>query len=333
MKIPVHTKILVGAALIVGGVALACSSDSGGGPSTPKPLIAKTAANSGNAQQGTVAQALALPLQVLVTLSGAPQVGTNITWATTSGSVAPTTSATDASGIATTTWTLGQASGGVTATATLAGATGSPQTFTATALADAATEITIAGGNNQTAAVGSVLAPLQVTVADQFGNGVPGEAVAWAVTSAAGTGTVTPPNSNTDATGVATSTLTLGNVVGAVTVDATSGALTGSPLTFTATAEPLPTAITIQVGSPGTSFSPKVDTVAVGGTVTWNWATSGHSVTDDPGVPTFTDHDQLENAGFVHGPITFSTAGSYAYHCLAHGASGGVGMSGVIVVK
>jgi len=93
-----------------------------------------------------------------------------------------------------------------------------------------------------------------------------------------------------------------------------------------------PATIVIDVGSAGFTFSPKVDTVATGGTVTWNWGGSGHSVISD-GPPSFTSHTPLENAGFSYGPLTFNTAGSYAYHCSAHGNSSGGGMAGTIVVR
>ena len=266
----------------------------------------------------------------LISFSGAPQVGTTVTWATASG-VVTGNGPTDATGIATADWTLGNTAGAVTATATLAGATGTPQTFTATANPDVPETIAISAGNNQTGFVGDALTPLQVKVTDQFNNAVAGVNVGWAVTS--GVGNVAPGNSATNATGIASSTLTLGGVAGDVTVDATATVPNGSPQTFTATADPLPIAITIQVGTPGSNFTPKVGTVAAGGTVTWNWAAPGHTVTDDPAGGTFTDHPAIGAAGTVLGPVTFPTAGTFAYYCSQHGGPGGVGMSGSIVVK
>lgn len=322
----VPMKILVGATLLLSGGALACSGDDSG-PATPKPALAKTAATSGDAQTATVTQALALPLRVIVTLSGVPQVGTTVTWATTSGNVTPG-GLTDASGIATADWTLGQTSGAVTATASLAGATGTPQTFTATADPDVADELSIAGGDGQTGSLNSVLPPITAKVADQFGNGVAGVDVDWVV--ATGLGSVAPGTSTTNASGIASATVTLGGTAGDMTVTATAAVPNGSPQTFTETAAALPTAITIQVGSGGFNFSPQVGTVGVGGTVTWNWVGSGHTVTDDAAAPNFSDHDVVQNTGFVFGPVTFNTAGTYTYHCRIHVLQG---MTGSISVQ
>ena len=251
MRVHVSHKIIVGVSLLFGGLALACSSDDSG-PSTPRPVIAKTAANNGDAQTATVAQALALPLRVVVTLSGAPQVGTTVTWATTSGTVTPG-GPTDANGVATATWTLGNVSGAVTATAAVSGATGSPVTFDATADPDVADELSIAGGNGQTGPLNTALPPLQAKVADQFGNGVPGVTVTWTVTS--GDGTVAPATSDTDANGIAEAVVTLGAYAGDVTVDAEATGLTGSPQTFTETAAALPLAVTVSVNS--NNFNPR----------------------------------------------------------------------------
>jgi plastocyanin len=331
VRVHVPLKLIAGASLLVGGLALACSSsDSGGGPN-PTTDIAKTATNSGDAQTATVGQALASPLRVIVTMNGTAQQGVDVTWETPSGTI-PATSTTDVDGVATAAWTLGNTSGPATATATLAGAGGSPVTFTATADPDAPAELSIAGGDGQDGPISSTLPALQAKVADQFGNGVPGVTVTWTVTS--GDGTVDPGTSDTDANGVAETELTFGATVGDVTVDADVTGLTGSPQTFTEHAIALPTAIAITVGSAGgaLTFSPKVDTVAALGTVTWNWAGVGHSVISD-GPQSFTSHAPLESAPFTYGPLTFTTPGTYNYHCSAHGSAAGAGMAGSIVVR
>ena len=137
MRSHVPLKLMVGAGLLVGGLALACSSSDSGGGGGPNPtlVLAKTAANSGDAQTATVGQALALPVRVILTNNGAAEQGTDVHWVTTSGTI-DATSTTDVDGVATATWTLGNAAGPVTATATVSGATGSPVTFTATANPD-----------------------------------------------------------------------------------------------------------------------------------------------------------------------------------------------------
>jgi len=328
VRVYVPLKLIAGASLLVGGLALACSSsDSGGGPN-PTTDIAKTATNSGDAQTATVAQPLALPLRVIVTMNGTAQQGVDVTWESQSGTI-DASSTTDVDGVATADWTLGNTSGPVTATATLAGAGGSPVTFTATADPDAPAELSIAGGDGQQGAVNSTLPALQAKVADQFGNGVPGVTVTWTVTS--GDGTVTPGTSDTDDNGVAESEVTLGATPGDVTVDAEVTGLTGSPQTFTETGIAIPTDITITVAN--NTFTPKVGNIAAGGTVTWAWAAGavGHSIISD-GPPSFTSHANLESAPFTYGPLTFNTPGTYKYHCSAHGSANGTGMAGSIIV-
>jgi plastocyanin len=72
-------------------------------------------------------------------------------------------------------------------------------------------------------------------------------------------------------------------------------------------------------------FSPLTVTVNVGQTVTWtNGGSIGHTVTFDGG-PTFS---QPLHAGATV-TRTFTTAGTFAYHCSIHGPS----MHGTIVVK
>jgi plastocyanin len=73
-----------------------------------------------------------------------------------------------------------------------------------------------------------------------------------------------------------------------------------------------------------------VDTVAVGGSVTWTWASNGnvpHSV-QSIGSPAFTSSGIQTAAGSTY-RITFSSAGVYRYQCIVHGSA----MSGTIVVR
>ena len=99
--------------LVAAGAAMAsCGGDS----STPSDdTIAKAPANSGDGQTGSVGQALANALRVLVTVDGEPQPGVSVIWSTTDGSLAPSSVTTDADGISTTTWTLGPTTGAQTA--------------------------------------------------------------------------------------------------------------------------------------------------------------------------------------------------------------------------
>jgi adhesin/invasin len=327
------TLRLVRVCCIVAVAALAAQCGGSSGPTgASQPVIQKAATASGDNQGATVGTALTGPLRVAVTLGGAPQQGTAVTWATagTGASVNPASSVTDVDGIATTTWTLGQAAGTQHATASLAGATGSPVTFTAAAAAGAATQLALASGDNQADAPNSTLSgPLKAKVGDQFGNGVSGVTVAWQVTG--GTATVQPASSATDASGIAQTVVTLGGALGAVTVAATSAGLTGS-VTFHATVVSFPASASVQVGDNffksgrNNGSNPAVDTISAGGTVTWTWSgASSHSV-QSTGSPAFTSSTITSSGTYA---FTFATAGTYTYDCAVHGAS----MSGTVVVK
>ena len=108
------------------------------------------------------------------------------------------------------------------------------------------TTLAAVAGDAQTAAVATRLPQdLYVKVADRHGDGVPGVAVAFAVT--AGHGVLTTPAVNTDSTGRASAGLTLDTQVGAVTVTATSARLPGALAHFSATAQPGPTTVLAKV--------------------------------------------------------------------------------------
>ena len=75
-------------------------------------------------------------------------------------------------------------------------------------------------------------------------------------------------------------------------------------------------------------FSPKVLHIKAGQTVTWvNQGQTIHTVTADD--DSFDSGNMNTGAQYTH---TFMQPGSYPYFCRIHGASGGVGMAGVIIV-
>src|SRR3954452_6159370 len=306
------------AAVVLGTFLSACGGDNGTPPSSIS--IAKA---SGDNQAAVAGQLLAEPVTVTVTDGGTASVGTTVIWATTSGgSLTPTSGPTDANGQASATWTLGTTSGSQTATASVSGAN-TPATFTATAEPDVAVALSAAGGDGQSGVINAALAQqVQAKVADQFGNGVPGVNVAWAATGA----TTPAPSVPTDDAGISAVTVTMGGAEGPVTVTATADGLDGSPLTFneTATLAPaIPTTANVTVG-PGivftsnhnTTHNPAVDTVAVGGKVTWTWASGSiaHSV-QSTGSPNFTS-SATQSSGTYQ--FTFNTAGTYSYTCSQH---------------
>ncbi|MBX7118120.1 MAG: Ig-like domain-containing protein [Gemmatimonadaceae bacterium] len=103
--------------------------------------------------------------------------------------------------------------------------------------AAAASQLVRVSGDGQSGTVLTALAaPFVVRATDAFGNGVAGVSVTWALT--AGAGVVAAPGTTTDATGQASTGFTLATTPGASTVAATAAGLTGSPVTFSATAVP-----------------------------------------------------------------------------------------------
>jgi autotransporter-associated beta strand protein len=110
--------------------------------------------------------------------------------------------------------------------------------------AGAAASIALTSGNNQSQNLLTPLAsPFVVTVTDANANPVSGVSVVVAVASAPASATgqsLSITNATTGANGQASSVLTVGDQNGAYTVTATSGGLTGSPITFTATGAVIP---------------------------------------------------------------------------------------------
>jgi len=306
----------------------ACSGggDGGSGPPPPPAVTVAKAPVSGNAQTGTVGQALASPIRVLVTRDGIPEVGTTVTWSAsgTGASVAPPSGVTDAAGLAATTWTLPRAAGTRTATAAVAGAGGSPVSFTATALAGPATQLALKSGSPQTGEVSTLLpTPLKVRAADQFGNGVAGIVITWGATG--GGGSVAPPTSTTDTSGAAAA-WTLGPTLGAQSAQGAAAGLAGSPVAFTATATPPATNVAVA----DNTFSPAAVTITAGTPVRWTWSAgtvNPHSVLST-GVPSFTGSTTMTGAGSTYS-FTFTTPGVYHYECGVHGAI----MSGTVTVN
>ena len=75
------------------------------------------------------------------------------------------------------------------------------------------------------------------------------------------------------------------------------------------------------------SQNPAVDTIPVGGTVTWTWTGSlPHSV-HSTGSTSFTSSGIMTGSG-MHA-VTFTAPGTYQYDCAVHGTA----MRGTIVVR
>lgn len=206
---------------------------------------------SGDAQTGAAGSALPNPLVVLVADQyGNPAVGRTVAFTTTGGNtVAGSPATTGADGKAQVTVTLGNTAGAGTVIATVTGVPA--QTFSTTATARAASALTKASGDGQSATAGIALVnPLVAKVADQFGNPVAGATVTWAIAS--GGGTLSGTTTTTSAAGLAQVTYTLDTTPGPATVTATSGAL--GTVTFGATGNaPLTPAAVAKLSGDGQS--------------------------------------------------------------------------------
>jgi hypothetical protein len=195
-------------------------------------------------QQTALAGALvSVPPAVLVTdRSGNPIENVTVAFQVTGGGGSITGAAqvaTNSSGIATLGgWRLGTTTGANTLTASAAGLTGSPLTFTAAAIAGAAASLTPVAGDGQRAATFTAL-PLapKVEVRDANGNGVAGVAVTFTVMTGGGSmDGITSVTTLTNQSGAASVGWTLGPIAAANTLRATALELSGSPVTFRATA-------------------------------------------------------------------------------------------------
>ena len=237
---------------------------------------------SGDGQIGTVQSALPAPFVVkVVDQFGTIMNGVTVTWTrlTGGGSLASSTSTTNASGLASAQYTLGSAPGEETIRASVSGLATSV-TFTANAVTGIPTAITIVSGSAQTDTVGKALpGPFVAIVVDAQGNPVAGATVTW--TRTAGAGSPANSTSTTSALGLTSVQYTLGTAAGAETVQAT---VTGvaSPAVFTATAlagKPTVIAIVAGDGQADTIFKTLSAPFTVKVTDAYGNAVSGATVT------------------------------------------------------
>jgi filamentous hemagglutinin family protein len=126
----------------------------------------------------------------------------------------------------------------ITATDTVTGSiTGSQTGITVNAAA--ASNLAIAGGNNQNATVSTAFSNgLQVAVTDTFGNAVSGVDVVLSAPNAGASTSLSNTILTTDASGLATTTTTANTVAGSYQVGATATGLTGVNFDLTNTAGP-----------------------------------------------------------------------------------------------
>jgi len=80
------------------------------------------------------------------------------------------------------------------------------------------------------------------------------------------------------------------------------------------------------VSSHNGSQNPAVDTIPVGGTITWTWSGALLHSVQSVGSTSFAS-SSTKTAGTY--AVTFSTAGTYQYDCAVHGSA----MRGTVVVQ
>jgi hypothetical protein len=242
-------RILLFIGLAMVAALVACSSSSSS--STPPPLTIAISATGGASQSATVGTGFPTALQVTVTSNGAPANGVTVTFAAPSSgascTLANTTVTTNSSGIASTTCTANTIAGPYIVTASATAAT-APADFSLTNTA-ATAAISVNGGNNQNATVGTAFGTaLSVLVTS---NGSPDANASVTFTVVAGSsgasgsfaigGTVDSETTNSQGIATTSQTLTANSTAGTYTVSAmTTGAST--PATFTLTNNPGPAA-------------------------------------------------------------------------------------------
>lgn len=86
-------------------------------------------------------------------------------------------------------------------------------------------------------------------------------------------------------------------------------------------------AAVVAVGPGGANvFSPATVTIHAGERVTWDWVTGTHSIESDDTPPAFPASSPQSAGQYA---VTFSTAGTYGYHCGVHGTM----MTGTVLVQ
>ena len=257
---------------------------------------------SGDNQNGLTGEALANPFVVEVRDQyDDPMAGVTVTFAVSGGggSLSDTSVDTDPNGLAQSTLTLGSEPGTNTVEASVEGLS-QMAVFSAEASLPPPepTVLSIVSGDNQNGLTGEALAnPFVVEVRDQYDDPVAGVTVTFAVSG--GGGSLSDISVDTDANGLAQSTLTLGSAPGTNTVEASVEGLS-QMVVFNAEASlppPEPTVLSIvsgdnQNGLTGEALAnpfvvevrDQYDDPMAGVTVTFTVLTGGSSLSLEMGV-------------------------------------------------
>jgi hypothetical protein len=157
---------------------LACTGD----VTTPASSLTLVALDVQSELAYPVGTTLPHPLRVRVERDGVPQAGVTIRWVTSSGTVSPAESVTDAEGIASSQWSLGERAGTHHAVSSIRGVDRSVYFPVEAIPGPAAALIKEAGdGALLSLARSATLVALEVLVTDQFENPAPLAEVSWSV--------------------------------------------------------------------------------------------------------------------------------------------------------
>lgn len=248
--IRLHSRLATTAALLLAALTASC----GGDVTLPvEGEAAELVLVDGNEQVGPAGTDLASPVVVrVVDVEGRPVPSIEVDFVVESGggAVEPAAATSGSDGLATATWTLGPGAGSQRLSArTPRGGDGSllEVEFTATAVAGSGSVLVGVRGDDQTGPVSSALADsLVVKATDALGNPVANVEVTWSVS---GGGSISPATVVTGTDGLAAAERVLGATSGAQSAQAAVPGYTGSPVSFSHTAQPAnPTALVLISG-------------------------------------------------------------------------------------
>jgi plastocyanin len=328
-----RTRLASVSAVALALFVTACGGDpKGPPPPPPSGLSASQAAPSGDGQIGLVRTALASPLRIVVLDDGNPEAGVSVNWSGfgTMATFNPPSGTTDANGIASSTWTLPQEAGTATAQADVAGVS-TPVIFTATGRPGAPVSLVLISGDGQAGGLGDLADdPLRVEVRDQYGNGVSGVTVDWAVNSDA---MITPTVSQSGTNGQAEAIIRYGST-SIIPITATATVSGVGSVSFNLIAGHLVSVENSGGGPGGTQpqFFPSQHSINRGAYVVWKWADDAmnHNVVPDLLQPQTSGNPTDGPHTYVY---QFTTAGNFAFYCINHGGPGGQNMSGLVSVN
>ncbi len=184
-----------------------------------------------------------------------------------------------------------------------------------------------------TIAVTPTTATLTAASATQLFSGSAADSVGTPLTSGLFWVTRTPAVASiSSATGASTTAAAVANGTSFIVFSASSRR-DSALVTVSGLASTSPNAIAVTVGDNffksvrNNSLNAAIDTVAVGGTVTWTWSGFNPHTVESLGPPSFTSSGTKTGSG-THA-ISFGVAGTYTYDCAIHGGA----MSGTIIVR